>query len=95
MSKEIAKLIKSNDDGSVTVTLSRPIQINGASISALTMREPTVQDHLAAEGTKGSDLTKEVTMFANLCTIAPDDIKILPHRDYMRLTAAYTSSFFD
>ncbi len=87
--------VKLNEDGSVIVTLSRPIEINGAKVSALTMREPTVEDHLAAEGTKGSDLAKEVSMFANLCIVAPADIRRLPHRDYMRLTTAYSASFFD
>lgn len=95
MSKDFKQFFKSNDDGSVAVTLSRAIEINGASVSVLAMREPTVEDHLVAEGTKGSDLAKEVSMFANLCEVAPADIRRLPHRDYMRLAAAYTGNFFD
>jgi hypothetical protein len=94
-SKEKADFFKSNGDGSVTITLSRPIEIDGASVSALTMREPTVEDHLVAEKTKGSDLEREIALFGNLCGITPADVRRLFHRDYMRLTAAYTGNFFD
>jgi hypothetical protein len=94
-SKEKADFFKSNDDGSVTVTLSRPIEIDGASVPALTMREPTVEDHLVAEKVKGSDLEREIAMFGNLCGVTPASIRRLPHRDYLRLAAAYTGNFFD
>lgn len=86
--------LKVNADGSVTVTLSRPIEIDGANVSALTMREPTVDDQLIAAEVKGSEAIREVAFFANLCTVAPDDIKKLPVRNYARLQAAY-AGFID
>lgn len=39
----------------------------------------------------GSDATREITAFANLCGLAPDDIRKLPMRDYGRLQRAYTA----
>ena len=86
--------LKCNDDGSVTVTLSRPIEVNGAKLSTLTMREPTVDDQLAISDVKGADVLKDATMFANLCTVSPAYIRRLPLRDFMRLQAAF-ADFID
>lgn len=75
--------------GFVDVPLSRPLSIAGADVKALRMREPTVADQLASEEAKGSDSAKEIAMFANLCEVAPDDIKRLSLRDYKTLQAAF------
>lgn len=77
------------DQGFVDVELSRPLEIDGAKVTKLRMREPTVADQLASEEMKGSDSAKEIAMLANLCQIAPDDIKRLPLKDYKRLQAAF------
>jgi hypothetical protein len=87
--------VKVNDDGTVTVTLVKPIDVNGAKVGYLVMREPTVDDHIVANGQKGDDLTKEAALFANLCTVPPADVRRLPMRDFMRLQAAYSANFFD
>lgn len=87
--------VKVNEDGSVTITLVKPVEINGAKIGYVTMREPTVDDHIVANGTRGDDLTKEAALFANLCTVSPADIRTFPMRDFMRLQAAYSANFFD
>lgn len=84
-----------NPNGSVTVKLTRPKEINGATIAELTLREPTVEDHVISNAAKGTELDKEVSLFANLCEVAPSDLRKLPMRDYMRLQAAYTANFFD
>jgi hypothetical protein len=82
--------LQTNDaDGSVTITLSRPLEVNGAKLETLTMREPTVGDQLAASKVKGDEAEKEVAFFANLCEIAPADVQRLPVRDYARLQAAF------
>jgi hypothetical protein len=94
MAKKEPEHIKVNDDGSVTVTLSRPIDINGAKLSYLTMREPTVGDQLVSSAVRGTVEEKEITLFSNLCTVAPSDIHKLPMRDYMRLQAAF-GNFLD
>lgn len=76
-------------EGFVDVTLSRALEMDGAQVLAIRLREPVVGDQLASESAKGSDAAKEITMLANLAEIAPDDIKRLPLRDYKRLQTAF------
>jgi hypothetical protein len=83
------KFLKVNADGSVAITLSRPIEVNGATVSVVTMREPLVRDQLAASKGKGDEADKEVAFFANLCEIDPVGIQNLSMRDYKRLQAAF------
>lgn len=75
-------------DGVADITLSRPLEINGAKVAVLTMREPTVDDQLVAEklGTGGE---ADKTYMANLCGQAPADIGRLPLRDFKRLQVAF------
>jgi hypothetical protein len=75
--------------GFVDVPLTRPLEIDGAQVKALRMREPTVADQLATEELKGGESAKEIAMFANLCEIAPDDIKRLTLKDYKKVQAAF------
>ncbi|WP_306168636.1 phage tail assembly protein [Halomonas sp. MMSF_3323] len=70
------------------ITLSKGIDIDGARVQTITMREPTVADQLAVDGIKGNAL-REITFFANLCDLTPDDIKQLPLRDYRKLAEAF------
>lgn len=65
-------------DGSVQIALT-----DGKKI---TMREPTVEDQLAVA--KGSDAEREITLVANLCDMAPTEIKALTLRNYRRVQAA-------
>lgn len=81
--------VKLNEDGTADITLSRPIEISGTKVSAFRMSEPTVQTQLDMDAAKGSDVEKEIGMFANLCMQSPADIKRLPLRDYKRLQAAF------
>ena len=76
------------ENGVATITLSRPFKTDAGTVSEIAMREPTVADDLAADDAPGSDLQKEIRLFANLCQLAPDDIKRLPRRDYRRLQTA-------
>jgi microsomal dipeptidase-like Zn-dependent dipeptidase len=75
------------EEGINLITLSRGYD----GINQVQMREPTVQDLLSAElQSKGkSDAEQEITMFANLCEIAPDFIKKLGLKDYKRIQGAY------
>lgn len=73
----------------VDIELSKPLDIDGTSVATLRMREPTVQDQLTASEMKGSAAQQEITMIANLCEVAPDDIKRLTLRDYRKLQDAY------
>lgn len=87
MAKKTPEYIKF-EEGKATVTLSRQFEMGGAKVGYLTMREPTVNDQLIAEksGTGGD---ADVAYMANLCMVAPDDIKRLPLRDFQRLQAAF------
>lgn len=76
-------------DGHADVALSRGIGISGARVMALRMREPTVADQLVLDKMKGSDAENEIALLANLCALAPDDIKTLSLRDYRRAQAAF------
>lgn len=85
---EVPAYLEINDD-SIVITLKKGADIDGVNVKVITMREPTVEDNIALDSIKGSDAIKEITYFANLCSIAPDDIKKLTQRDYNRLQAAY------
>ncbi|KIQ80035.1 hypothetical protein RW26_13435 [Aeromonas sp. L_1B5_3] len=82
--------MKFNDDCSADITLSRPADIGGTKVAVLRMREPTVGDQEIAFQISGSDAAKEITMFANLCGVAPDDVRKFPLRDYGRMQKAYS-----
>lgn len=89
MAKKVNEHIKDNGNGSVAITLSRPADVEGAKVSVLTMREPTVNDQLVSEERQGSAAIKEIGLFADLCMVSPDTIRALPMRDYARLQTAY------
>jgi hypothetical protein len=76
-------------DGCVDIELSRPIKIDGAAVTALRMREPTVNDQLVMDAKGGSDAQKELAMMANLCAVTPDDLKQLTLRDYKRVQKVF------
>ena len=90
MAKKVTAAVNAVNSGYVDVELSRPIEIDGAVVTALRMREPTVADQLLLDEMKGGDATKEVTLVANLCEVTPDDIKRLTLRDYRKVQQAFT-----
>lgn len=77
--------------GNCDITLSRPLNIAGANVSVLRMREPTVADQEIASELNASDAGREIQTFANLCEQSPADIRRLPLKDYKRLQAAYVN----
>lgn len=80
-----------HETGHCDITLSRPLNIAGANVTVLRMREPTVADQEIASELNGSDAAREIQTFANLCEQAPDDIRRLPLKDYKRLQDAYVN----
>lgn len=86
--------ISENDDGTVTIGLRSGAKISGAVVKALQMREPTVADQIAVSAMQGGDAAKEVALFANLCSVTPEEIKSLTMRDYTRVQQGYRC-FFD
>lgn len=88
--KELPEYLKLAADGShVDITLTRPIEVDGAQVTALRMREPTVSDQEVAVDAAGSDASREIMMFANLCEVSPDQIRKMPLRNYKRLQEAF------
>ncbi len=76
-------------DGFADIALIRPIEVGGTKIPVVRMREPTVQDQLTMEANKGTEAEKEIGLMANLCMMAPADVKKMPLRDFKRLQMAY------
>lgn len=91
MSKQKADQVEfiKEGEGFADITLSRPAQIAGASITVIRMREPNVADIERFQDSKDGDSTREINTFANLCEVAPEDIRKLPLRSYARLQAAF------
>lgn len=85
----MAKKVVPADAGYVDIELSRPIEIDGAQVSVLRMREPTVADQLLFNEMKGSEGSRDVFLVANLCEVSPDDIKRLTLRDYIKAQKAF------
>nr|WP_264338158.1 phage tail assembly protein [Wolbachia endosymbiont (group A) of Cheilosia soror] len=67
------------------ITLNNPITVDGISVSELTIRRPKVRDYLAIERINGSDLSKEVTLTANLTSVAKEAIEELDIADYVKV----------
>ena len=68
-----------------TVQLDYPISVNGVKNTVLSMRRPTVGDYLTSVGNGRSNQESEVRLIADLCSMAPDDIKKLDMQDYLKL----------
>ena len=75
----------------IKIPLSRAKEMNGILVSELTMREPTARDEVVAQKQMDDSAMAEITMFANLCDISPEDVLNLSSRDYRRLVKAYAN----
>lgn len=73
-----------------TITLSRPLSIDGTKVPKVTMREPTVRDEMLARKMTGTDsVDNESTLLANLCGILKEDLQNMSLKDYRRLQEAF------
>lgn len=68
-----------------TILLNNPITVDGIAVSELTIRRPKVRDYLAMECLSGSDLSKEVTLTANLTSVTKETIEELDIADYAKV----------
>lgn len=76
------------------IILKYPVQLNGVEYKELTMRRSKVADRLAVAAMRDkSDEEKEITLFANLCDVAPDVIRELDEADYPALQKVYMGFF--
>ena len=73
-----------------SIELEFPIKIAGASVSVLSMRRASVGDVLVANKIK-DEIEREIILFSNLCTVAPDDIRSLDLKDYQKLQEVFRS----
>ena len=80
-------------DGSVDITTRKPVNIGGAETSVVRMREPTVED-MERHGNITNPQTRELAIFADLCSMSPAEVRALKWGDYNRLQTAY-STFID
>ncbi|WP_313713212.1 phage tail assembly protein [Pseudomonas sp.] len=74
----------------VTVTLSRPTELNAVQTDKISLRSPTVRDIRAAQATGGEDdEQRELNLFASLAEVGPKDLEGMTLKDYTRLQTAY------
>lgn len=76
-------------EGKATVTLSRPLSIDGTKVPKIVMREPTVRDEMLARKTAGDGTGNEIILLANLCGLSEEDMKNMPLKDYRRLQEVF------
>ena len=84
-------LVLDEEAGHADITLRRPLNIAGATVTVIRMREPTVADQEVSSVMKGTEAQREINQFASLCGLAPDDIRKLSLRDYKRLQDAFVN----
>ncbi|HDS0929571.1 TPA: phage tail assembly protein [Pseudomonas putida] len=74
----------------VTVTLSKPTELNGVTVDTVSLRSPTVRDiRVAQRGAGDDDEQRELNLFASLAEIAAKDLEGMGLKDYTRLQTAY------
>lgn len=89
MSKPVPKYLNLSAD-SVTVTLTKPSEVNGVNVQTITMRSPTVRDVRASMQTGGDDdEQRELNLFASLSEVGVKDLEGLTYKDYNRLATGY------
>lgn len=74
----------------VTVTLSKPTELNSVKVDTISLRSPTVRDIRAAQqGAGDDDEQRELNLFASLAEVSAKDLEGLVLKDYTRLQTAY------
>lgn len=75
---------------SVTLKLTKPVEMNGVVSDKITLRSPTVRDVRAAQAaSNGDNEQRELNLFASLAEIGAKDLEGLALKDYNRLQAGY------
>ena len=90
MSKQAPKYLKLTAE-SVTVTLTKPTEMNGIKVDTITLRAPTVRDmRIATQTSDGDDEQRELNLFATLAQVGTTDLEGLAYKDYNRISRGYT-----
>ncbi|MGS1093122.1 phage tail assembly protein [Aquamicrobium terrae] len=72
--------------GKITVTLSKPITVEGKEVTALSLREPTLGDLITAESVgKGNNLAKVAATLAAMADIPLPAFHSLSARDFAKI----------
>jgi hypothetical protein len=89
MNKPLPKYIKLEVDR-VTVTLTKPTEMNGVTQDHITLRAPTVRDiRNASKVADGDEEQRELSLFASLAEVGVKDLDGLAYKDYTRLQSGY------
>jgi hypothetical protein len=87
--KPLPKHIKLEADR-VTVTLTKPTELNGITQDQITLRAPTVRDiRNASKVADGDEEERELNLFASLAEVGVNDLDGLAYKDYTRLQDGY------
>ena len=90
MSKPLPKFIALTAE-SVTIALSKPVELNGVKRDNITLRAPTVRDIRNSTRTSdGDDEQRELNLFASLAEVGVKDLECLAYKDYNRVATGYT-----
>ena len=74
----------------VTVTLSKPTELNGVLVDTVSLRSPTVRDiRVAQQGAGSDDEQRELNLFASLAEVGAKDLEGMALKDYTRLQTGY------
>ncbi len=85
---QLPEFLTKNDAG-VLITFNKPMNMMGAQVGYIQMREPTVADQLVATAIAGGEVKQEIGLFANLCDVSPEDITALTLHNYGRVQAGF------
>lgn len=90
MAKPLPKYLELTAE-SVTITLTKPVELNGVKQDKLTLRAPTVRDiRNSTKTSDGDDEQRELNLFASLAEVHVKDLEGLAYKDYNRVAAGYT-----
>lgn len=90
MSKPAPKYLKLTAEN-VTITLTKPSEMNGIKVDTITLRAPTVRDIRVSAQTGGDDdEQRELNLFASLAEVSVKDLEGLTYKDYNRISTGYT-----
>lgn len=90
MSKPVPKYLKLTAEN-VTITLTKPAEMNGIKLDTITLRAPTVRDIRVSTQTGGDDdEQRELNLFASLAEVSVKDLEGLTYKDYNRVAAGYS-----
>lgn len=84
---DLPEYITEGPDHSLTVSLERGLEISGAKVTSLKLREPTLEDQLTSQKI-GENAEAEVMLITHLAEVSPDDLRQIKMRDFMRLQEA-------